>query len=205
MGLSYFIVDVETTGLRHGHHDIVEISVIRYADRLQLSEQVKAVNPYNASYDALQITGKTMKDLYYGIDQEEMIEKVNDFINLDGLTPAHRCFVGHNVSFDRKFLHHTWSSHNKILPADLWLDTLALSKRLAKARGLEKNAEGRQKFNLYATCDLFGVKKMGQAHTAKDDTRNTYMLFKYLLENDADILDNIKRIPHGKEDDDNEE
>lgn len=200
-GIQYYIVDTETSGLRAGFHDLVEISIIRYHDRLQMSKIIKALNPENANYDALQITGKTMKDLYKGIDRSEMVNIVNDFFNMDGLTTAHRCIVGHNISFDRKFVHHVWSEHNQLFPANLWLDTLSLSKKVAKLKNLMKNAFGdKQKFNLYAACDLFGIKKTGVQHTAQDDTRNTYFLFKYFMDNGIDILDHIKRIPHDEED-----
>ena len=201
MAIVYYILDTETTGLKHDFHDLVEISVIRYSDRLQLSQKVRALKPENANYDALQITGKTMKDLYEGISRTEMVEKVHHFFGMDGLTSAHRCVVAHNAPFDRKFMHHIWTKHHKNFPADLWLDTLTLSRRVAKARGLERDATGeKQKFNLYAACDLFGIKKQGSAHNAQDDTRNTFLLLKHFIDSGVDMLDMIKRIPHSEDD-----
>lgn len=199
-GISYYIIDTETTGLKHDFHDLVEISIIRFDDRLQMSRQVKALKPENANYDALQITGKTMKDLYQGIEHREMVEEANHFLNMDGLTSAHRCIVCHNAPFDRKFLHASWAKHKKVFPADLWLDTLTLSRRTAKVRGIDKKVDGeKQAFNLYASCDLFGVKRIGTPHNAQDDTRNTYLLLKQLFDNGVDPLDFIKRIPHNDE------
>lgn len=200
MAIVYYILDTETTGLKHDFHDLVEISVIRYSDRLQVSKQVRALKPENANYDALQITGKTMKDLYNGISRTEMVEEIHHFFNMDGLTPAHRCVVAHNAPFDRKFMHHIWTQHKKVFPADLWLDTLTLSRRVAKSQGIIKDANGEKpKFNLYAACDLFGIKKTGSAHNAQDDTRNTYLLLKHFFDTNVDMLDMIKRIPHGED------
>lgn len=200
MAITYYILDTETTGLKHDFHDLVEISVIRYDDRLQLSKKVRALRPENANYDALQIIGKTVKDLYDGIERTEMVEEVHHFLNMDGLTPAHRCIVAHNAPFDRKFMHHIWARHKKVFPADLWLDTLTLSRRVAKSRGIDKKADGeRQSFNLYSACDLFGIKKVGAPHNAQDDTRNTYLLLKHFMSEGVNILDMIKRIPHEDE------
>lgn len=199
-GISYYIIDTETTGLKHDFHDLTEISVIRFEDRMQISRNVRALKPENANYDALQITGKTMKDLYTGMERAEMVEEVNYFMSADNLTPAHRCIVAHNAPFDRKFLHHIWDAHRKVFPADLWLDTLTLSRKIAKAKGIDKKENGdKQSFGLYAACDLFGIKKIGNAHNAKDDTRNTYLLLKQFIDSGFDFLDMIKRIPHGEE------
>lgn len=200
MAIAYYILDTETTGLKPDFHDLVEISIIRYSDRTQLSKQVRALRPENANFDALQIIGKTMKDLKQGIERTEMVEEVNDFFRLDGLTPAHRCIVAHNAPFDRKFMHYIWERHRQTFPADLWLDTLTLSRKVAKERGLNKTASGeRQSFNLYAACDLFGIRKRGTAHNAQDDTRNTFFLLKHFFETNVDTLSMIKRIPHGEE------
>lgn len=197
-GISYFICDTETTGLKYDFHDLVEISIIRYQDRMQLTEKVKALNPNNASFDALQITGKTMQDLYTGMDCIDMVSKVNDFFDTDGLTPAHRCIVAHNAAFDMKFLHKAWERYGKQFPAELWLDTLSMSRKVAKNRGIIKDASGEKpKFNLYASCQLFGIKQMGGRHNAKDDTRHTYMLLKHFIDSGVDMLEHIKRIPHG--------
>lgn len=201
MAIVYYVIDTETTGLKHNFHDLVEISIIRYTDRMQISKKVRALKPENASYDALKITGKSMKDLYEGISRTEMVEAVQNFLNDDGLTPAHRCMVAHNAPFDRKFVHHIWNSHNKVFPAELWLDTLTLSRRIAKAKGLEKDENGdKLKFNLYAACDLFGIKKTGDAHNAQDDTRNTYLLLKTFIDNKENFIDMIKRVPQNDDD-----
>ena len=199
MAISYYIIDTETTGLRQGFHDLVEISIIRYSDRLQLSQKIKALKPENASYDALQITGKTMKDLYEGINHNDAIEEAHQFLSMDELTNAHRCIVCHNAPFDRKFLHEAWSKNKRIFPGDLWLDTLTLSRRVAKLQGITEVNGEKPKFNLYAACDLFGIKKTGSAHNAADDTRNTYFLLKYFIDNKIDFLNMIKRIPHGED------
>jgi DNA polymerase III alpha subunit (gram-positive type) len=200
-GIVYYVLDTETTGLKHNFHELTEISIIRYEDRLQMSRNVRAEKPENASYDALKITGKTIKDLYKGISCTEMIGEVEAFLEKDNLTPAHRCIVAHNASFDRKFLYFAWGKRGRKFPAELWLDTLALSKKIATVRGLMKKGDDKPKFNLHAACDLFGVRKIAEAHNAKDDSRNTYLLLKNFIDSNEDFLELIKRIPHSDDDD----
>jgi DNA polymerase III alpha subunit (gram-positive type) len=192
-GIHYYVLDTETSGLKVGYQDLLEISIVRCSDRTQLTRHIRALNPRNASVDALRITGKTMNDLYQGVSQPEAIDAVDAFFRQDGLTPAHRCVIAHNSPFDRKFLHHMWEQHGRSFEADLWLDTIPFSKRLAASMGQPK-----AKTNLNAAMDLFGLKKVAGAHTAKGDSRNTYLLWKHLMESNIEYIDLIKQFPHRK-------
>jgi len=193
-GLAYYILDTETTGLKVGDQEIIEISIIRGSDKVQLTRTIKALKPKNASYDALFITGKTIADLSRGISKLQAIEDVDNFLTQDGLTPAHRCIVAHNAAFDRRFLHYMWEEQNKAFCAHLWLDTVPLSKRMAAQMG---NPKAKVKLDL--VMDLFGLKKYSGLHTAKGDSRNTYILWKYLMDSNIEYLDLIKQFPHGNQ------
>lgn len=192
MSLVFYIVDVETTGLRNNYHEINEISIIRCSDRVQLTEFIKCEYPERASFDALAITKKTLADLDKGKSKEKVVELIDKFLNEDGLTSAHRCFVAHNYSFDKKFIHSLYDQVNKQCPVDLWLCTMALTKQYAKQIGLVK-----PKVNLHAACDIVGVKKLSDAHASKVDSRNTYLLHKDLVEvKQVDYLPFIKTAAH---------
>lgn len=191
-GLKYYVIDTETTGLKANYHEITEIGIIRCDDRVQLWRQVKCVNPERANFDALAITKKTLSDLERGLDAQAVVEECNKFFSEDGLTAAHRCIVGHNVSFDRKFLHALWEQLGLEFPAHLWLDTMSLTREYAKQIGLVK-----PKVNLHASCDLLGVKKLSEAHNAKVDSRNTFLLHRNLVEEKkVDYLPFIKTAVH---------
>lgn len=192
-GLAYYVLDTETTGLRVGEQEIVEISIVRGTDKTQITRVIKALNPKAASYDALLLTGKTQEDLKKGIGKVEAIDDVDAFFKQDGLTPAHRCIVAHNASFDKRFLHHMWAEQGRSFQADLWLDTIAMSKRLAAQMGQPK-----AKVKLELAMDLFGLKKFGGSHTAKGDSRNTYVLWKHLMNSNIEYIDLIKQAPHRK-------
>lgn len=191
----WYVLDTETNGLKSegGFHEICEISIIRCSDKTQLTRTVRVNNIKNSSYDALKITGKTIDDLKNGVSKLEAINDVDAFLQQDGLTPAHRCIVAHNSNFDLRFLHHMWREQNKDFLADLWLDTIPLSKRLAAQMGQPK-----AKVKLEMAMDLFGLKKYGGNHTAKGDSRNTFILWKHLMNSDIEYIDLIKQFPHRK-------
>lgn len=176
-GLSFYVIDTETTGLKSNYHEITEISIIRYSDRVQLWKKLRCEYPERASFDALTITNKTLQDLENGDDPFKVIKDCEKFFAEDGMTADHRCIIAHNGSFDRKFLHALWGKYDKLFPANLWLDTMSLSREYAKQIGIPK-----AKVNLHAACDLVGIKKISQAHNAKVDSRNTYFLHKSLVE-----------------------
>lgn len=191
-GINFYVIDTETTGLKNGYHEICEISIIRYSDRVQLSRQVICKYPERASFDALNITKKTIHDLENGFDSEKVVNDCEKFFSEDGLTASHRCIIAHNAAFDRKFLHALWEEHKKVFPADLWLDTVVLTRFYAKQIGLIK-----PKVNLQAACDMVGVKKISGVHNAKSDSRNTYLLHKELVESKkVDYLPFIKTASH---------
>lgn len=194
--IHYYTIDTETTGLSIEAHEIVEISVIRCSDKVQISRTIKAEKPYLASLDALAITNKTIEDLKKGISKEQAVADIHNFFTLDNLTPAHRCLIGHNVSFDRRFLHCLWSKLKLNFPCDLWMDTMAMTRTHAKNNGIIK-----PRVDLDSSISLLSIASKGISHTAKGDARNTFLLWDKLMKTNINHLDFIKRIPHTEPDD----
>lgn len=191
-GLLFYIIDTETTGLKADFHEMSEIGIIRCTDRVQLWRQIICEYPERANFDALAITKKTLADLERGHNRIAVVEECEKFFAEDGATPAHRCIVAHNAPFDRKFLHALWGQLGREFPANLWLDTMALTRDYAKKQGIVK-----PKVNLHASCDLVGIKKLSDAHNAKVDSRNTYLLHRSLVEDKKiDYLPFIKTAVH---------
>lgn len=190
--LNYYVIDTETTGLKSGYNEMTEIGIIRCKDRVQLWRQIRCEYPERANFDALAITKKTMADLEKGHESASVVTECEKFFNEDGLTAAHRVIIAHNAPFDRKFLHALWGKFNKEFPANLWLDTMALTRHYAKKNGILK-----PKVNLHAACDIAGINKISEAHNAKVDSRNTYLLHKALVEDKGvDYLPFIKTAIH---------
>lgn len=195
--IKFYIVDTETTGLKASYNEVTEVGVIRYDDRFQLWKQVKCEYPSRANFDALAITNKSMADLSNGDDSLDVINATEKFLNEDGLTPAHRCVVAHNAPFDRRFIHAMWERHDKSFPADLWLDTMSLMRTFVKTAGLGKTSVA-----LHASADLLNIKKLSEAHNAKVDSRNLYLIFKELQARNIDYLPFIKSFKHEVKKDD---
>jgi DNA polymerase III epsilon subunit-like protein len=200
-GIQYYVIDTETTGLKSGYHEMTEVGIIRVLDRVQLWRQIRCDYPERANFDALAITKKTMADLERGHGKSDVVAECEKFFSEDGLTPAHRCIIAHNAAFDRKFLHALWESCGKEFPAHLWLDTISLTKQFIKNAGLDEEAKKKGlpklKVNLHAACDLTGVNKISEAHNAKVDSRNTFLLHRQLIEvNKVDHLPHIKTAIH---------
>lgn len=200
-GLLFYVLDTETTGLKAGHHEMTEIGIIRATDRVQLWRQIKCDYPERANFDALAITKKTLADLERGLDREAVVAECERFFGEDGATPSHRCIVAHNAPFDRKFLHALWESCGKQFPAFLWLDTMALTRQYLKTSGIEAEQKAlgvkRLPVNLHAACDWAGVNKISEAHNAKVDSRNTFLLHRALVEQKkVDYLPLIKTAHH---------
>jgi DNA polymerase III alpha subunit (gram-positive type) len=184
-GIHYYIIDLETTGLKCGYHEVTEISIIRFDDRRQLTRNVICEFPKRASADALEITGKTISDLSFGYDKNQVVKECTEFFEKDGLTPDHRCIVGHNIiGFDKKFLFQLWQECGLHFPAHLWLDTLQMTKAYVKSNNLNEGKDKSEKLktNLQAACDLLGIKKVASMHNAKADSQNTFFLQKKLME-----------------------
>lgn len=187
MSLLYYVIDTETTGLKANYNEMTEIGIIRCTDRVQLWRQIKCEYPERANFDALAITKKTMADLERGHLNSAVVEECDKFFAEDGATPGHRCIVAHNAPFDRKFLHALWEQNGKQFPANLWLDTVSLTKEFLKkvdnsTLNITKTATGRVSTQLHACCDIAGIKKISEAHNAKVDSRNTYLLWRNLVE-----------------------
>jgi DNA polymerase III epsilon subunit-like protein len=191
-GIEYLVFDSETNGVNASYHEINEVSIIRCSNRVQLTEFIKCEFPERSSMDSLIITKKTLADLQKGSTKEKAIEKIDRFLNEDGLTPAHRCIVAHNSSFDRRFIWALYDKVGKRFPADLWMCSMAMTRHYAKQIGLVK-----PRVNLPASLEIVGIKKLAGAHASQVDSRNTYFLWKDLIENKKiDHLPFIKTAIH---------
>lgn len=192
MSLFYYVIDTETTGLKPSWHEMTQISIIRCSDRHQISKLIRAEYPKRASQEALTITGRTEADILKGESRMSVVQSVHDWILQDGLTDEHRCFIGHNCTFDKNFCHALWKSVDLKFPAICWMDTKTFAKLWANKLGLEK-----PRLTLASSLEFTGLKPIDdKAHNAISDSRNTYLLWKKGMDEGLDHLSCIKRYPH---------
>lgn len=191
--MEYYVLDVETTGFSTDKHEVTQVSIIRCADRHQLSRYIAADFPERADYNALKVTGRTLSDIIKGDEKQFAVEAFNSFLLQDNKTIEHRCMIAHNASFDRRFVHTLWNKVDKTFPANLWLDTKPLTNKLVKKLGMTK-----QSLTLESSLKIAKIANVRSgAHNAIVDTQNTYKLWKQLVStHDIDYLPLIQRCPH---------
>lgn len=198
--ISYYILDSETTGLKAGHNEIIQLSIIRVADGAQITKNIRAKYPNRAHPEALKVIGKTYSDLKEGMEMEDAIAEIDEFYNEDERPITHRCTVAHNASFDKRHCHATWGQHGKRFPGDLWLCTMAFTRKYAKKEGMQKIAEiqGEKKasFKLEKCLTAVGLEPKKGAHNAVIDTYNTLQLFNYLMKQNLGHASVMKTEPH---------
>jgi DNA polymerase III epsilon subunit-like protein len=192
--LKYYILDSETTGFKAGWHEMTELSVIRYDDRVQLTRQIKSEYPERANDQSLQITGRTITDIMKGADREDVVHVFNKFFNQDDLTPEHRCIVAHSAPFDKRFCHALWESVGETFPAVHWLDTVKVGKEWALKVGKQP-----ENYKLPTMLKFAEVNPMKGIHNAESDARNLYLLWKKSHDIKLNQVKMIKRYEHKPE------
>jgi len=190
-GLSYYIIDTETNGLKPGWHEVTEISIIRCADRHQLTRQVAIKHPERSAEQALAITGKTIPDLLSGDSKADVIKACEEFFAQDGKDPEGRCIIAHRASFDKNFCYAMWEEFNKNFPAINWMDTIKFARIWA-----EKIGRKPENFKLPTVLKFAGIKPMPGQHNASSDARNTYLLWKKGMDEGVGHLPAIKVYRH---------
>jgi len=159
---AYVIFDLESTGLFFEAWDEpIEVCAIKYSNG---KEEIfhEYIHPYKkVPVKIEQLTKITNLFLEGKETKYKVLPKLRAFI---GDLPV----IAHNASFDVPFLNY-------------WFNMLALpliTKRLCTMRNFKK-LTGQKKGNLTAATDYFSICIL-QAHSAIEDTRATYKLFKAL-------------------------
>ncbi len=116
----YCVVDVETTGLSSKHDRIIEIALLRVRNNVAVARYSQLINPRRKiSSHTSELTGIT-NDMVAEMPTIDEVEKdVLNFLQQD-------LIVGHNVSFDIRFLNSAFNNavQNK------YTDTLVFAKKL---------------------------------------------------------------------------
>ncbi len=122
--LDYVVVDVETTGLSHRAHSLIEIAALRCRGTEIVDSFSTLVNPGRAIPSFIRgFTGITDEMVRHAPDPATAIA---DFLRFAG----DDLLVGHNVRFDLNFLDAAAERHLNTAIANESLDTIALGTRL---------------------------------------------------------------------------
>ena len=155
-------IDLETTGLLAGHHEIIEACVIK--GDIFYHVYVKPNHLDRAHPKALQINGYNPKDWESGISQKYLARDLGHL--LDGCV-----IVGHNVRFDIEFIEMLFDEHNIDIAIDRrCLDTMTIAHLFLVPMGLDS-------ISLDSIRHFMGW-TVRSRHNALDDARDVERLYR---------------------------
>jgi DNA polymerase-3 subunit epsilon len=167
----FAIIDVETTGLNPAGEKITEIAIYLHDGNKITEEYISLVNPERRI--PFQITGLTGINNRMVADEPRFCDIAKEIVTLT----ENRIIVGHNVSFDYRFLR----AEFKRLFYDFKRKTLC-TKKLSR-----KLMPGRKSYGLGSICKDLNIKIEGR-HRAGGDALATVKLFEYLRSLEDDLL-----------------
>ena len=161
----YVVLDLEMTGLSAKTDQIIEIGAVKIKDNQVIEKMECLVNPKcKIPTRVVELTGITDEMVQKGIDKDEAVEKLLDFI--EGYV-----LVGQNIAFDYSFLKQWAVNHKRPLEAKA-CDTLKLARVFLPAEQSKK---------LEHLCAYFGIER-AREHRALDDAMETWQIFEKLKE-----------------------
>lgn len=162
---NYTVIDLEMTGLSAKTDKVLEIGAVRVRNRKIEDTYGTLVNPHVLVGERItELTGITNEMALSGMEPDEAIQKLLDFIGEDVI-------VGQNVTFDYSFLKQ-WAVNHKIKLEMQAFDTLKIARKILPPE---------QPKNLEALCCYYKIRRQN-AHRALDDALETKELFECLLE-----------------------
>lgn len=173
--LSNFIaIDTETTGLKPGGNDIIEICAIRFYEFKPYEVFHTYLKPRKPIPAEAQAINHITDDMV--VDAPKFSQIKSDLQKFIGKCPL----VAHNARFDMKFLHVSGldlSGHtNKIY------DTLSLSKKFIK----DYDGEPLFNYKLGTVCSELNI-SLTNAHSALEDTLACGILFVDIIKKIHDV------------------
>lgn len=177
----YAVIDLETTGIYPGGHDrILEIAVLGLGEDLApAGEFTTLLNP-GRDLGPSWLHGIQAADVLGAPPFQDLAGHV-----LEQLRGA--IVVGHNVTFDLRFLEAEVARCGARMGRPPYFDTMASALRL-----------GSPSRQLAEACDLFGI-LIPEAHSALEDARATAELFRRCVEHlgPRHVSDHV-RYPEGE-------
>lgn len=195
MKFSFYVADIETTGLDSHTHDVIELSMYQLGndrDNAQKTWCLKPLNPEAIEPEALRINGHKLEDLLWQtgegrgryLEPSRVLVDVENWLADDGRPAANRFLIGQNISFDKERLEQLWS---KCQMSDSYplgryvMDTMQnelFIDYVKTVMGIGEFAEG---YSLNRIIKKYGVKN-DKAHSAAADVRATKEVFEKQVE-----------------------
>jgi DNA polymerase III epsilon subunit-like protein len=195
MNFSFYVADIETTGLDSHAHDVIELSMLRLGDNSENAQKtwcLKPLNPETIDPGALRVNGHKLDDLLHKtkegreryLDPHKVIVDVENWLADDGLPSEKRFLIGQNIAFDKDRLEQLWikcNSKDSFPIGRRTLDTMQNELFFDYVRtvmGIGNFAEG---YSLNQIIKKYGVKNE-KAHSAAADVKATKEVFEKQVE-----------------------
>lgn len=184
---SFYVTDIETTGLDSHVHDVIELSMYRLGDDASKTWCLKPLNPDHIDPVSLRINGHKLEDITHKtkegreryLEASKVIVDIENWISEDGFPAEKRFLVGQNVSFDKDRLEQLWikcDSKDSFPIGRRVMDTMIVELFFDFCKG--QFAEG---YSLNNLVKKYGIKNE-KAHTAEADVKATKEVFEKQVE-----------------------
>lgn len=180
-------VDVETTGLIYGYHEIVQLAVLPLDENLEpmdvspFNMMIRPNYPERASKRAMQINGLNMDDLMKCPTQEQVADIFMEWVESLNLPFGKRIIpVCHNAVFDVPMMK-IWlgvEAYDKIF-ARRGRDTMQIALGINDQHAWKCRPIPFANTSLEALCNKFGIDNAG-AHDALIDVIRTAKVYREL-------------------------
>ncbi|MCM1283197.1 MAG: 3'-5' exonuclease [Muribaculaceae bacterium] len=161
--MDYTVIDLEMTGLSVKTDKIIEIGAIRVRGGEIVDSYGTIVNPRRPVPQEISgLTGITDEMAAVGEEEDAAVSRLLEMIGGDVL-------VGHNVSFDYRFLKQ-WAVNHGIKLELAAIDTLRMARTLLPPEQSKK---------LESLCEYFQIPR-ANAHRALEDAKETQQIFELL-------------------------
>lgn len=168
-GVSFAVVDCETTGVNPETDRILQLAAIVVNGEGEIVEEfetvVKPESPSDYNHGAEHIHGISAEQVSQGMPLRQALERLWDI-------SEGNLFTAHNARFDINFIHAESKRVGLEKQVDRYIDTLALSRRT--------DTEKERKHSLDALCEHYGIERE-RAHEAKADATATAQLLIHLM------------------------
>ena len=190
MNFSFYVTDIETTGLDSHLHDVIELSMYRLGDTSENAQKTwcfKPLTPDTIDPGALRVNGHKLDDLLHKtkegreryLEPSQVLVDVENWMAEDGLPAEKRFLIGQNVAFDKERLEQLWikcNSKDSFPIGRRVMDTMVIELFFDFCKG--QFAEG---YSLNQIIKKYGVKNE-KAHTAAADVKATKEVFEKQVE-----------------------
>lgn len=186
--MKILFTDVETTGLKPGFHEIVQMSGIIEIDGVKVKAfdvKMRPKYPERTSKEALEKQNVTIEELSAYPSREEGWVKIMSYLdsNVDRFDKEDKYYMcGYNINFDRRFIEELFAENqNKFFGAYFYyelIDVLTMAMLMKICGKLDS-----PNLKLTSVCEALGMPfKEGTAHNAIYDIAMTMKLFYKLQE-----------------------